>query len=279
MGKDPAFLFYPNDYLGGTMGMTFEEKGAYMELLMMQFNRGHMTGHMIGQTIGQLWGRIEGKFTVDEQGLYYNERLEKEIEKRRNYVDSRKNNKLGINQYTKQNRSYDQSYDHGVTSHMIGHMENRNRNRNIVDNIDTTADNKKNKRTKNKVDVVLKEDDKLFEELWSALPRREGKSKVTEETKRKIYLVGKEKMLYAIRKYKSKIERLQTEPKYIMMGSTFMNGGYLDFLEGYKEEKTDLEVLAEKSEKGTIILDIEKMFAEGEKGELEGIGKPKCANR
>jgi len=26
MSKDPAFLFYPNDYIGGTMGMTFEEK-------------------------------------------------------------------------------------------------------------------------------------------------------------------------------------------------------------------------------------------------------------
>jgi len=38
MAKDPAFLFYPNDYIGGTMGMTFEEKGAYIELLMLQFN-------------------------------------------------------------------------------------------------------------------------------------------------------------------------------------------------------------------------------------------------
>ena len=43
MGKDPAFLFYPNDWLGGTMGMTFEQKGAYMELLMMQFNQGQFT--------------------------------------------------------------------------------------------------------------------------------------------------------------------------------------------------------------------------------------------
>jgi uncharacterized protein YdaU (DUF1376 family) len=53
MAKDPAFLFYPNDWIGGTMGMTFEEKGAYMEILMMQFNRGHMTSHMVGQTVGQ----------------------------------------------------------------------------------------------------------------------------------------------------------------------------------------------------------------------------------
>jgi len=130
MGKDPAFLFYPNDYLGGTMGMTFEEKGAYMELLMMQFNRGHMTEHMIGQTVGQIWGRIQCKFKQDEQGMYYNERLEREVEKRQNYVDSRRNNKLGVNQYTNQNRSYDQTYDHEVTSHMTGHMENRNRNDN-----------------------------------------------------------------------------------------------------------------------------------------------------
>ena len=27
MAKDPAFLFYPGDWLGGTMGMTLEEKG------------------------------------------------------------------------------------------------------------------------------------------------------------------------------------------------------------------------------------------------------------
>ena len=58
MAKDPAFLFYPNDYIGGTMGMTFEEKGAYIELLMLQFNRGHMDGHMIGHCVGQIWERI-----------------------------------------------------------------------------------------------------------------------------------------------------------------------------------------------------------------------------
>jgi len=72
MAKDPAFLFYPNDWIGGTMGMTFEEKGAYMELLMMQFNRGHMTTHMIGQTVGQLWVNIKDKFVQDKDGKWYN---------------------------------------------------------------------------------------------------------------------------------------------------------------------------------------------------------------
>ena len=112
MAKDPAFLFYPGDWLGGTLGMSFEEKGAYMELLMMQFNRGHMTSHMIGQTVGQLWVKLEDKFQKDANGLYFNARLDAEKIKRKGFVDSRNNNISGKNQYTK-NRG-----------HMTSHMEN-----------------------------------------------------------------------------------------------------------------------------------------------------------
>jgi len=118
MAKDPAFLFYPNDWIGGTMGMTFEEKGAYMELLMLQFNRGHMTKHMIGQAVGQIFGRIEDKFLVDKDGLYYNERLDAEKEKRKAFTASRSNNRSGINQHSKK------------SGHMSNHMENVNVNKN-----------------------------------------------------------------------------------------------------------------------------------------------------
>ena len=120
--KDPAFLFYPNDYIGGTMGMTFEQKGAYMDLLMMQFNRGHMTNHMIGQVLGQeggqLWDTIKDKFILDGEGRYYNQRLEIEQNKRKQFTDSRKNNRNGKNQYTKKGGQ--------VNGHMTSHMENRN---------------------------------------------------------------------------------------------------------------------------------------------------------
>jgi uncharacterized protein YdaU (DUF1376 family) len=126
--KDPAFLFYPNDYIGGTMGMSFEEKGAYIEILMMQFNRGHMTEHMIRHTVGQLWDKLMVKFIKDESGLYYNERLEIEIDKRKNYVQSRRNNVLGTNQYTKKEPKN--------IGHMSNHMENRNENENKDVNTD-----------------------------------------------------------------------------------------------------------------------------------------------
>ena len=129
--KDPAFLFYPNDYLGGTMGMTFEEKGAYIELLMMQFNRGHMTPHMIGQTVGQIWDKIQDKFIRDENGLWYNERLDVEKEKRKTFTDSRKNNILGVNQYTKINGKKSGHMDGHMTSHMVNVNEDVNVNKNV----------------------------------------------------------------------------------------------------------------------------------------------------
>jgi len=124
MAKDPAFLFYPGDWLGGTIGMTLEEKGAYMELLMMQFTRGHMTTHMIGQTVGQLWVKIQDKFVQDDKGLWYNVRLDVEKEKRKNYVDTRKNNVSGSNQHQKKKVIFSGHMD----GHLTSHMENRNDN-------------------------------------------------------------------------------------------------------------------------------------------------------
>jgi uncharacterized protein YdaU (DUF1376 family) len=120
MAKDPAFLFYPNDWIGGTMGMTFEEKGAYMELLMLQFNRGHMTSHMIGQTVGQLWDKIQDKFIQDKNGRWYNVRLEQEQIRRKSFTASRYNNLEGVNQYTKK-RGH-------INGHITSHMENENVN-------------------------------------------------------------------------------------------------------------------------------------------------------
>ena len=126
--SDPAFLFYPNDYLGGTMGMTFEEKGAYIELLMMQFNLGHLQESKILKMLGsssELWESIKLKFVIDENGLYYNKRLESEQIKRRKYSESRRNNKMGKNQYSKSGHMLGH-----MTTHMLGHMENENENRN-----------------------------------------------------------------------------------------------------------------------------------------------------
>ena len=123
MAKDPAFLFYPGDYVSGTMGMTFEEKGAYMDLLMLQFNRGHMNTHMIQHTIGHLWEQVKCKFIQDDEGLWYNVRLDVEKEKRKTFTESRRNNMK-----PKDKPSYEPSYETHMQPHMESHMENVNEN-------------------------------------------------------------------------------------------------------------------------------------------------------
>jgi uncharacterized protein YdaU (DUF1376 family) len=121
MAKDPAFLFYPGDYVSGTMGMTFEEKGAYMDLLMLQFNRGHMNTHMIQHTVGHLWEQVKCKFIQDNEGLWYNVRLDVEKDKRKTFTESRRNNIKPKNK-TIENTSYEIH----MNSHMDSHMENVN---------------------------------------------------------------------------------------------------------------------------------------------------------
>lgn len=127
MAKDPAFLFYPNDYIGGTMGMTFEEKGAYIELLMMQFNRGHMTSDMVGQIVGHLWDKIRDKFIQDENGLWYNKRLEDEKLARQKYSESRRNNLSGANQYSKKTVKKEPKKQGHKKGHMTSHMEDEDK--------------------------------------------------------------------------------------------------------------------------------------------------------
>lgn len=86
MGRDPAFLFYSSDFLTGVAGLTMEERGQYITLMCLQ----HQTGHLSGKTIRLSLGfdlvssnsDVLGKFTIDEEGNYFNKRLDDEIQKR-----------------------------------------------------------------------------------------------------------------------------------------------------------------------------------------------------
>jgi len=91
MAKDPAFLFYPGDWLGGTMGMSLEQKGAYMELLVLQFHRNKFKENIAINQVGEdNWNIIKEKFKTDGD-LFWNERLLTEMEKRKKFVESRRN--------------------------------------------------------------------------------------------------------------------------------------------------------------------------------------------
>jgi uncharacterized protein YdaU (DUF1376 family) len=95
MAKDPAFLFYPGDWSLGTMHMTILEKGAYIELLMLQFSRDKFTlahaKHMLGDNFDSTWPVLEEKFETDGE-FYWNRRLQEEKDKRSKFTESRRKN-------------------------------------------------------------------------------------------------------------------------------------------------------------------------------------------
>jgi len=128
--KDPAFLFYPTDFNDGTQDFTNEEVGAYLRLLLFQFSQGHLSLDRIKKRLGNsfddLWITIRSKFTTDENGLYYNIRLEEEQNKRRKFSESRRENI---------SKRYNKDTNYTCTTH-VEHMENGNEDVNISKIID-----------------------------------------------------------------------------------------------------------------------------------------------
>jgi hypothetical protein len=93
MAKDPAFLFYPGDWSGGTLTMSRHLKGCYLDLLVAQFNAGPLSLEEIKTVLGNdfaVWGTLSKKFKKTETGLFFNERLEIEKIKRASYTESRR---------------------------------------------------------------------------------------------------------------------------------------------------------------------------------------------
>lgn len=96
MAKDPATLWYWNDWAGGTITLARHLKGCYMDLLNAQFNSGRLSldeiRTVLGSDFGSSWPTLQKKFKQDNQGLFFNDRAEKEKNKRSSYTESRRNN-------------------------------------------------------------------------------------------------------------------------------------------------------------------------------------------
>ena len=117
MAKDPAFLFYYQDFLVGTDEFTNEEVGAYIRCLCFQAAKGGISENHMIKICGSYENhqKIKNKFCfIESENLYKNARLSKEIEKRRNYCESRGNNKKGKKHMKIISKSHD------------SHMENEN---------------------------------------------------------------------------------------------------------------------------------------------------------
>ena len=127
--KDPAFLFYSSDFLSGTMLMSDEEIGQYIKLLCLQHQKGHLKEKDMLNICKTHNEDIFSKFIKDEEGNYYNERLEYEANKRKAYSESRRNNR----KKKEEKETYEDDVKNICNSYEK-HMENENANENINKN-------------------------------------------------------------------------------------------------------------------------------------------------
>ena len=151
MNKDPAFLFYSSDFLVGTMLMSNEEVGKYIRLICLAHQKGgYLTKDDMFKICNENDKDVLNKFYVDDEGIYYNERLLSEIVKRKKYSDSRSNNRKG----KKEEKEKDVS---NISKTYDEHMENENEDININDSLSL-----KNNKYKDIIDYLNEKSKKHF---------------------------------------------------------------------------------------------------------------------
>lgn len=167
MAKDPAFLFYYQDFLVGTDDFKNEEVGAYIRCLCIQAAKGGISENHMKKICEspQIQNVIKKKFIwYQDEGVFRNDRLSEEIEKRRKYCESRSNNKKGKKHIKITSKSYDQ--------HMEDEDENEIEDESVL-NTGVVGDDLKNEKKNNMSkksdtkDIPLPFVEKEFVEIWA----------------------------------------------------------------------------------------------------------------
>lgn len=88
--KDLAFLFYTSDFLIGVEFMDWEDIGKYIVLICTQHQHGHLSLSQIKKKVGEPSKDLMSKFIEDEDGKFYNKRVDEEIKKRKAHAEKQR---------------------------------------------------------------------------------------------------------------------------------------------------------------------------------------------
>lgn len=146
MCKDPAFLLYSSDFLIGCSNLTMTERGQYITMLCLQHQKGHLSKKTIELSVGEVSEDVMVHFQTDNEGLYFNEKLDGVIAVRSEYAKSRsENGKKGgrpkkestEKPYENHMESTEKPYDKAQSKAYENHSENEiiNENKDIIYNI------------------------------------------------------------------------------------------------------------------------------------------------
>jgi hypothetical protein len=142
--SDPGFTFYADNFLGGTMFMTDAQVGKYVRCLCAQKLNGHLSLDELS-SIAKEEKKVLEKFKKDSDGLYFNERLQKEIDKR-------------IHHSELQRDRINKRWDKHDTAVLPG-----NKSGNTCMN------------TGIGIEIGIKNENELFDQFWKAYPKKVGK--------------------------------------------------------------------------------------------------------
>lgn len=207
MASDPAVLLYTADFLVGVSDMPFLDRGYYITLLCLQHQKGHLSEETICFSLGLRSvteiSKVMCHFTQDENGLYFQKRMELETEKRCNFTKSRREN--GEKGGRPKNHM-----DNHTDNHMGTHMGDGNDN----ENIDVIIDKKKG---------VKGGKETSFDVFWIAYPKKVGKD-AAKKSFAKVKL-DISVLLEAIEKQKKSEQWTKDGGQYIPNPATWLNQG------------------------------------------------------
>lgn len=151
MAKDPAVLFYTNDFLSGTFTMSDEQVGKYIRLLCLQHQKGgYLTEKDMLKICNTYDEDIFSKFEKDGD-RFFNKRMSDEISRRQKYSESRRNNRK-----TKETDDIAKTYDTTYVKHMETENETENKN-SLKENVPALFIKRWNRPYKNNSELQLAE--------------------------------------------------------------------------------------------------------------------------
>jgi hypothetical protein len=132
--KDPAVLFYTNDFLAGTITMSDDQVGKYIRLLCIQHQKGILTPKDMLNICKSYDEDVYCKFIKDSDGNFYNERMKNESDRRKRYSESRKANRDSkpekpVKKGNKKGKNISESYVKHMETETITETINENVNK------------------------------------------------------------------------------------------------------------------------------------------------------
>lgn len=206
MAKSPAVLFYTSDFLSGVADLTMEERGQYITLLCIQHQKGDLSEKTICLSVGSASADVMAKFVRLESGLYRNQRMHDEIEKRHNFEESRRINGSHGGRPKASGKPY--------ANHMHNHMGNLGDNEN--GNEDEKGIEEETQKHKTDFELIRKSypgTKKGATQEWENFERKNRK-RIAEV----LPLIS-----VAVERYKAEIIAHKTEKRFIKHFSTWIN--------------------------------------------------------